>query len=568
MPTHLPLGSLKTSTRQALCRFLAIAVLLVWTAPAPAWSQDSPASEATQEAQEALRVRVEALREAGASAAAGNVRLRRPQAVVRFFEARGFRPAWTDLDGLRAVRGVLAAAEAEGLAPEDYHVVTLDRRLAEAGGASGLASDVALQLVATDAVAAYIDEVRYGRVRPLSLDSRWNVDPRAAAPPLETLVRLVAEASSPGEALAGFAPNHFIYQGLKGALASLRAMEERGGWPTVPAGPTLKPGDTHARVAAVRQRLAVTGELDAALADAGPAYDAPLEAAVKLFQERHRLTPDAAIGRATIAAMNVPVAGRIAQVRANLERARWVVGDLADSFVLVNLPAYKVYLIRDGKNVWETRTQIGRAARQTPSFRADMRYLVFNPDWTVPPTILAQDVLAGMKKGQNTIKQKGLTILDRQGRAVDPASIDWASASASNFPYTLRQPPGDDNALGRVKFIFPNEHAIFLHDTPSRRLFTTDERLFSSGCIRVENPLDLAERLLGGQGDWTREAIDGAVASGKQQTVYLDEPLPVLIVYWTVSVGASGELRYMRDVYGLDAPLVRALEGGARRASR
>jgi murein L,D-transpeptidase YcbB/YkuD len=257
--------------------------------------------------------------------------------------------------------------------------------------------------------------------------------------------------------------------------------------------------------------------------------------------------------------MNVTAKGRVDQVRVNLERARWVLGGLRDTFLLVNLPAFKVYYIRDRKNVWETRSQVGREARQTPSFRANITYLVFNPDWTVPPTILAKDVLAGMKKGENTIARKGLTILDREGRRVSPASIDWQTVSAKGFPYTLRQPPGPDNALGRVKFIFPNEHTVFLHDTPSRELFQADQRTFSSGCIRIERPLELAERLLAGQDDWTPEKIQQAVESGKSQTVFLREPLPILIVYWTVSVGASGEPRYAKDVYNLDPRLLRAL---------
>ena len=235
-----------------------------------------------------------------------------------------------------------------------------------------------------------------------------------------------------------------------------------------------------------------------------------------------------------------------------------MVGGLSDSFVLVNLPAFKVYFIRDGKNVWETRAQIGKQARETPAFRADLRYLVLNPDWTVPPGI-HEDVLAGMRKGQNPIARKNLTILDRQGKPVDPASIDWAKASARNFGYTLRQPPGPDNALGRVKFIFPNEHFVFLHDTPSKELFSADQRTFSSGCIRVENPLDFAAVLLERDG-WTRERVQGAIDAGDSQTVLLKTPLPVLIVYWTVSVGAAGDLHFARDVYNLDASVLRGLD--------
>jgi murein L,D-transpeptidase YcbB/YkuD len=189
---------------------------------------------------------------------------------------------------------------------------------------------------------------------------------------------------------------------------------------------------------------------------------------------------------------------------------------------------------------------------------------VLNPDWTVPPTILAQDVLAGMRKGQNTIAKKKLTILDGQGRNVDPSTIDWASATPGNFRYTLRQPPGADNALGRVKFIFPNEYSIFLHDTPSQELFAADQRTFSSGCIRVANALDFAAVLLTGQRtrpeNWTADRMHETIGSGQPQTIFFEEPLPVLIVYWTASIGAGGDLRFAADVYGLDPPVLRALD--------
>jgi murein L,D-transpeptidase YcbB/YkuD len=349
--------------------------------------------------------------------------------------------------------------------------------------------------------------------RPTSRDSGTRSDARRAG-----------RGAALRRAIDALKPNHFIYAGLKKELGRLREggesgrLGDRAGWSP------LKPGARDPRVILIRKRLAATVSSSSAPLD-NEAYDKDVSAAVKLFQERNRFTADGTIGKTTLDAMNVSVASRIDQVRINLERARWVVGGLSDSFVLVNLPAFKVYFIRDKKNVWETRAQIGKQARATPAFRADIRYLVLNPDWTVPPGIL-EDVLAGMRKGQNPIAKKNLTILDRQGNAVDPASIDWTKASTRNFGYTLRQPPGPENALGRVKFIFPNEHFVFLHDTPSKELFSADQRTFSSGCIRVENPLDLAAVLLERDG-WTRESA-GVIDGGDSQTVLLKTPLPVL----------------------------------------
>lgn len=525
-------------------------------------SIDSRAMAQAPAANNALRTLIEQLREQRNAAVRGT-RLQHAEAVARFFEARSFAPAWELPSAGTQILTAIHAIEQDGLTPDDYHLAAITTALEARPKAPSGELDAAVQVLIADAVAAMVDHVRYGKVRPASLDPRWNVDPRAGTPPLDVTLDQIARSGSIDAGIEAVKPAHFIYAGLKRALARMRTLAAAGGWPVVPGGNALKPGASDPRVIAIRKRLAVTGELpnDAALDD--PAYTTDLEAAVKNFQSHHRLTADGIIGRGTIEALNQSAANRVAQLRVNLERARWVIGGLRDSFVLVNLPAFKAYLIRDRKNIWETRTQIGRAARKTPTFRADMKYLVLNPDWTVPPTILAQDVLAGMRKGENTIARKKLRILDAQGRPVEPSAIDWQAATPGTFRYTLRQPPGPDNALGRVKFIFPNEYSIFLHDTPSQELFAADQRTFSSGCIRVENALQFAEVLLTGQRtrpeSWTTERIRAAVDNGATQTVFLEEPLPVLIVYWTASIGAGGDLRFAKDVYSLDPPLLRAL---------
>ena len=540
--------------RQWLCSIVGLISLIVF-APQDAHPQ-VPGDNAIRLIVEQARQKPD-LRLRGA-------RLLQPAAVAKFFETRAFTSAWPLPKAAQELVKAIRAVEDDGLDPDDYHLAVLTATIDTHAKAATPEIAAELQVLMTDAAAAVIDHVRYGRVRPAALDRRWNVDPRLGAPPLDVTLDQLARSSTIDGGIAALKPNHFIYTGLKQAFARLRALAQAGGWPTVPAGASLKPGMIDPRIVAVRKRLVVTGELPAGARLDDPTYGPDLETAVKNFQAHHRLTDDGAIGRGTVEAMNVPAETRASQLRVNLERARWVVGGLRDSFVLVNLPAFKAYVIRDRKNVWEARTQIGREARKTPTFRADMKYLVLNPDWTVPPTILAQDVLAGMKKGQNTIARKKLTILDDRGRAVDPASIDWQAATPRSFRYTLRQPPGADNALGRVKFIFPNEYAIFLHDTPSQELFAADQRTFSSGCIRVANALDLARVLLEGQktrpDGWNADRISTTIAAGEPQTVFLQEPLPVLIVYWTASIGAGGDLRFARDVYGLDPPVLRALD--------
>lgn len=489
----------------------------------------------------------------------GEERLLEPRAVAAFYQARGNKRAWKSGDAEHVVKAI-HGIERDGLDPSIYHLQTLESSIADREAPTAK-SEAELDLLLTDAVAAMIDHMRYGRVRPASLDRRWNVDPRDGAPPLEQEIAKVVEAGRVEDALAAERPRHFIYDGLVGALAQLRDIAAKGGWGTVPDGKPIRPGATDPRIAAVRKRLAASGELGRGADTESPRYDATLVEAVKLFQARHRLDPDGIVDAGTVAAMNVSAEERANQVRVNLERARWVLHGLSDEFLLVNLPAFKAYLIRGGKNVWEARTQIGQEAEewQTPTFRADMRTVVFNPDWTVPRNILAKEVLEGMRQDPSYLAEKNLALFDQNNQPVDASSVDWDSETGETFAYTVRQPPGEDNALGRVKFLFPNKYSIYLHDTPTKGNFQAEQRTFSHGCIRLENPLDLAERVLGPQG-WSRGRIEDAVASGETQNVAIKNPFPVLIVYWTVSVGASGEIRYTQDFYHLDPPVLAALD--------
>lgn len=522
-------------------------------------------SARTQSVPELLRTRVEQLHDGKLTVIAG-ARLIQSDAVAHFFESRGFSPAW-DPAAVEQIRQSIQDIHRDGLAPADYHPAAIDAL--RTSPRPSVVRDVDLQILLTDALAALIDHVRYGKVRPMELDRRWNVNPREGAPPLEQLITEVVRAGAPAPAIESLKPSHFIYRGLREALAVHRAAAAAGGWPTVSPGPSLESGVSGSRIIEVRKRLAASGDLPTS--SSSPSYDDDLVAAVRRFQDRHRLTADGIVGRATVAAMNVTADARVDQIRVNLERSRWVLAGvqaLGDSFVVVNLPAFDVRLIRGGKSVWEARAVVGRIGRQTPAFRADMRYLVFNPDWIVPPTILAQDVLLPMRRGENAIARKKLTILDGQGHLVPPGAIDWTQATPQSFPFTLRQPPGPDNALGRVKFVFPNEHTVFLHDTPSRELFSADQRTFSSGCIRIQRPLELAELLLQGQGDWNRAKIEQVVEAGETETVFLERPVPVLIVYWTANVTPSGEPRYARDVYDLDRAVLRALDAVSVRGVR
>ena len=529
-------------TSRILVVFCLVAVAIV----APACGKKGPSAE---EIDNTLQGKLPAL-EGGAASIRG-VPLLAPKVVARFYKERNSKHAWDGEDAADIVRAV-REIRADGLDPSDYHLEALEKVLQEREKSTSPALEADLDILLSDAVAGMVDHVRYGRVRPVTLNPSWNVDPREEAPPREKEVARIAGERSAWEAIEGAKPNHFIYRGLKGALAHLYDVVGKGGWPKVPPGKPIRPGATDPRIPAVRARLAATGEVRDA-SDASTVYDDELRKAVELFQARHRLDQDGIIDKDVVDAMNVSAENRADQVRVNLERARWVLPALGDEFMLVNLPAFKAYLIKGDKNVWEARTQIGQEGKQTPSFGALMRTVVFNPDWTVPPTILREEIIPAMHKDRSYLSRKGLVVVDDKGHEIDPGSIGWNSDEALN--YTVKQPPGPDNALGRVKFLFPNPYSIYLHDTPSKASFDAEKRTFSHGCIRLEHPLELAERVL----SWNQSKIQDALEGGETMNVTIDPPLPVVIVYWTVSVGASGEIRYMRDIYGLDPPVLAAL---------
>jgi murein L,D-transpeptidase YcbB/YkuD len=289
-------------------------------------------------------------------------------------------------------------------------------------------------------------------------------------------------------------------------------------------------------------------------------FDEQLEKAVKHFQRRHRLTIDGAVGKNTLEAMNVPVQTCIDQIRVNLDRARWVLHAIGGKFVLVDIAGFHAYFFQEDRIIWESRVQVGRPYRRTPVFRSDIEYLVFNPTWTVPPGILRKDILPAVKKNPNYLKERNISVIDRQGNIINQDTIDWSQYPKGDFPHMLRQDPGPSNALGLIKIMFPNEHLVYLHDTPSRSLFESENRTFSSGCIRVEKPFELAELLLSNPAKWNQESFNAIIASKKPHTIMLPEHIPVLLLYWTVAVDQNGEVQFKKDPYDRDRAVLEGLE--------
>jgi len=279
---------------------------------------------------------------------------------------------------------------------------------------------------------------------------------------------------------------------------------------------------------------------------------------VRHFQERHHLEPDGKIGKNTLPVLNIPVKEKIDQIRVNLERARWVLHKLPPEYLWVDIAGFRMYHYRDDSILWSSRIIVGNRYRHTPVFKSKIEYIVFNPTWTVPPTILKEDILPKLRQGPGYLYDQKIEVIDRDGRVVDPATVDW-SRYKTHIPFTLRQTPGPHNALGRMKFILPNRYSIFLHDTPSRSLFAKEERALSSGCIRVEKYLELAQRLLDNQIDWSPQKIQELIDTEETQRVDLPRKMPVILIYCTVSVDENGDVFFRKDIYGRDRAVLDGL---------
>ena len=481
--------------------------------------------------------------------------------VVRdVYRDNAYKPYWTDERNIQELVQLISDASDHGLNPADYNIRELNAILARRTKSPSAMIRAEADIVLTESLLRYGYQRRYGKVKASALDPDINF--RRATfrnqAPSETLREVLSAPS-----LQGFmdlvAPAGPYYSRLQYWLAQYRKLSDAGGWPVIPEGPTLHPGDTDKRVVTIRARLKITGDLQSDNDKPATEFGESLREAVIAFQTRHALDADGVIGKNTIAEMNVPVGQRIDQLRTALERLRWVNQEAADTLVAVNIASFRAFYISDGKMVWDTRAMVGKSYRRTPVFRDDIKYLEFNPTWTIPPTILRKDTLPAIKRDPNYLASKNIRVIDRSGSFVDPSSVNWNQYTTS-VPYTLRQDPGPNNALGTVKFIFPNEHMVYLHDTPHRELFNRPERAFSSGCIRIENPLTLGALLLADQ-NYGESDLEGVIATKKTQRIHLTTPIPIIITYLTAGIDLDGNVMFFRDIYDRDQRVLDALDG-------
>jgi murein L,D-transpeptidase YcbB/YkuD len=547
------------TTRAWACAWLLLAC------GALAQAQDAPGALAPDALAEAIRDRVDHLRYQtdddvlGSRVVLGNY-------VAQYYENQQFRADWTDPARLDDLITAIQGTATDGLDPQNYHLAALHAyREAMKGRPLPPAGQADLEVLAMDAVMLATYHLYEGKVDPVKLSSQWNYTPRPVPDgnPLELLAQAI-DTRPIAELFDRARPQHAWYQRGRERLREYREIAAAGGWSPISDGPTLKLGMSDPRVPALRNRLRVTHDLDDATLEQYPPsqlYDETLEAAVKHFQERHGLTADGTVGPGTRAALNVPVSARIDQIRVNLERARWVLHEIQGEFVLVDVAGFYVSYFKNDEPVWTSRVIVGKEGRETPIFKSTIRYVVFNPTWTIPSGILLKDKLPVLKRDPGYLERSRIKVIDSAGREVNPYAVNWSAYGAGRLPpYQFVQVPGPDNALGLVKIMFPNPYQVYLHDSPAKSLFEQDTRLFSSGCIRVQKPFELTELVLNDPVKWNKAAIDAVVATGKTQTVNLAKPVPVLILYWTAQPRSDGQVIFRNDVYDRDPATLAALD--------
>jgi murein L,D-transpeptidase YcbB/YkuD len=525
-------------------------LVVALTGPIALWGGCQRSSTESSPYAQAIAAKVDRLNKAGDE-----------RGIVRkFYADRRYAPAWHDHKGrthkVAFALDSLRRAEDHGLTRALYGEPELTAR---ADAHTSELSDIApspqaiadLDVDLTTAVLKLATHVAVGRHNPAVIDRRWNV--RRQAPDLAAALN-EALADQARSWLDRVRPIHPEYAALQKALTQLRA-QQAAGWTPIPR-VSLREGQTHAALPALRARLGAGGYLRSD-APASTRYDATLANAVKRFQEHHALPANGVLDRATIDALNVPLAARIAQVSVNLERWRWLPDDLGTRHLMVNVPQFHLIVRERTTAVMDIRVVVGKRGDETPLFSDELTEVVFSPYWNIPETIALKETVPAIAQDPDYLSRNNMEIVDAAGAVVPASAVPWDDERALRA-FSFRQRPGATNALGYVKFLFPNKHNVYLHDTPADALFKRVGRAFSHGCVRVEEPETLAQYVLRDQPEWTPDRISAAMRAGEERHVRLTQAIPVHIVYMTAWVDANGGLHFQNDVYGYDATQARA----------
>ena len=477
-------------------------------------------------------------------------------ALLGQYASRSYRPIWLK-DGKLTERGkdvlkLLASADDDGLQPQAYlptGLTAFDAPLPENDTAAMARLDIDLSAAAL----RYAHDASGGQFDPALLSRYHDLQPPWVA--ADKAVKVIANTPYPVQYLQGLNPTHPAYVAMKKALAELRAKQEEPAVGKIADGDIVRKGESDPRLTAVRARLVQLGfkPQDSALLDPDT-LDAELSVQLRLFQKQAGIKITGALGPQTVVALNnAATGGSVDKLIDNMERLRWLPRDLGNRYVFVNQAAFQATVMKDGVPEWTTRVIVGKPDTQTAVFNDEMEMVVFNPSWGVPPSIIANEYLPKLRRDPGYLDRLGFKVVNGQGKVVSSRSVSWGSYGAK-VPYGIQQPPGEKNALGELKFLFPNAHDIYMHDTPSRELFERDVRAFSHGCVRVQNPREFASVVLG----WTPEEVAAKVETGESQTVRLKEKLPVHIAYFTAWPDEQGNIVYFNDIYGRDKPIENA----------
>jgi murein L,D-transpeptidase YcbB/YkuD len=485
------------------------------------------------------------------------LRLNTLKLLKKLYKQREYRYIWTKDNRLndngQLLYLTLRDAGHEGLRAEEYNTEALTLCLQAAIRKNCDITDI--ELLLSDALLRYSTHVRRGRLNPKNIENEWHLEREEKWQPIVLLENALTNEKF-AQYLRDLPPPHPQYKRLKSLLAKSIQQADKTLWPVLIDNKKLKLKDQGHNVSVVRDRLRASGALAMTACDNPNLFDTPLKQAVLTFQRQHGLDRDGVVGPLTRRIMNRQQDTLIEQIKVNMERWRWVTRDFGTDYLLVNTAGFQLDIYQAKKHVHNMRVIVGRPDRSTPVFKGDMRYLVVNPSWNVPFSIAIKDMLPKARQNPDYLVKKGIEVF-YAGRKVSPWQVNWWNVSARHFPLRLRQPPSDKNALGRIKFMFPNRFNVYLHDTSSRNLFSKTERALSSGCIRVERPMRLAQYVLKTQ--WDAKKFKKILKSKRSKTLNLPKTLPVYLLYWTVWIDGKGIVQFREDIYGRDRKIRKAL---------
>ncbi len=483
-----------------------------------------------------------------------NLGLKQQDSVLAFYKQRQNQPVWNS-DKLRtSLVKTLKGAEEEGLFFQDYHGPQIEKDLQNLKNLSD--SEMSkLDLLLTDAFLTYGRHLSTGKTDPKKIHEIWDVQQNKYN--LTSMLEAAVKNNDIDPAIEELRPKNQIYRNLLSSLKKYKELKKDfQGFEKIPEGEVIKTGDKDPRISQIQKRLNFFGYLPIVdstnIENSGKVSDA-----IKKFQEDEGIEADGIVGNNTIAQLNKGYDERYDQILVNLERWRWYPKDLGDHYILVNIANYELDVVKNGDTVSTHKTMVGREGRRTPVFTDTIDHIVFNPTWTIPPTIKEEDLIPGMRRNRNYLSSKNIGMYDNNGERVNPSRVNWSGDEAKS--YVFRQNPGPTNPLGQVKIMYPNQYLIYLHDTPSQGLFNRNSRAESSGCVRVEDAVGLAKYLLRDQKDLTNEKIDSILKGGETTQIEMDQQVIVHHFYWT-AWEENGKTRFTEDVYNYDKKILEALK--------